>query len=70
MIAAVRNPTIRVATAVPKTFAASLAPSDHPRKSPLDRKRRIIRQHRFRMTRATDPASGDPRVYLDRTLDR
>ena len=35
--AAVRNFSIRVATAVPKRFAASLAPSDHPRKRPLVR---------------------------------
>src|SRR6056297_2773970 len=29
--------TIRVATAVPKTLAASLAPSDHPRNRPPDK---------------------------------
>ncbi len=31
MIAAVRKDTMRVPTAVPKTLAASLAPSDQPR---------------------------------------
>jgi hypothetical protein len=35
IMAAVENLTIREPTAVPKTFAASLAPSAHPRKSPL-----------------------------------
>jgi hypothetical protein len=38
MMAAVRHETIFVPTAVPKTFAASLAPKAHPRKRPLDRK--------------------------------
>jgi hypothetical protein len=38
MIAAVRNLTMWVPTAVPNILAASLAPSDHPIKSPLDRK--------------------------------
>jgi hypothetical protein len=33
---------MRVATAVPNTFAPSLAPSDHPRKSPLVRKKSAI----------------------------
>ena len=35
--------TMRVPTAVPKTFAASLAPSDQPRNSPLVRKKRTVR---------------------------
>ncbi len=35
--AAVANLTMRVPTAVPKTLAASLAPSDQPRKRPLVR---------------------------------
>ena len=35
--AAVAKRTMRVPTAVPKMFAASLAPSDPPRKRPLDR---------------------------------
>ena len=34
--AAVRKVTMRVPTAVPKTLAASLAPRDQPRKSPLE----------------------------------
>ena len=34
MIAALRNVIIREATAVPKTFAASLAPNAHPRNKP------------------------------------
>ncbi len=38
--AAVPNFTMRVPTAVPKTLAASFAPSDQPRKSPLHRKMR------------------------------
>jgi hypothetical protein len=42
-MAAVLNRTILVATAVPNTLAASLAPSDHPRNSPLERKSSIIR---------------------------
>jgi len=37
MMAAVRNLTILVPTAVPNTFAASFAPSAQPRNSPLDR---------------------------------
>ncbi len=37
-IAAFLKLIIRVPTAVPKTFAASLAPSDHPRNKPLVRK--------------------------------
>jgi hypothetical protein len=36
-IAALRKLIIRVPTAVPNTFAASLAPSDHPRNKPLVR---------------------------------
>ena len=39
-VAAVAKLTMRVPTAVPNTFAASLAPSDHPRKRPLVRNRR------------------------------
>ena len=39
--AAVVKRTMRVPTAVPNTLAASLAPSDQPRNSPLDRKTRI-----------------------------
>ena len=35
--AAERQLTILVPTAVPKTFAASLAPSAHPKNKPLDR---------------------------------
>ena len=38
--AAVVKRSILVPTAVPKIFDASLAPKDHPRKSPLDRKNR------------------------------
>ena len=38
MIAAVLKRTIRVPTAVPKTFAASFAPKDHPRNNPPKRK--------------------------------
>jgi len=37
-IAAVLNRTIRVPTAVPKTFAASFAPRDQPRNNPPVRK--------------------------------
>ena len=37
-IAAVLKRTIRVPTAVPKTFAASFAPKDHPRNNPPKRK--------------------------------
>jgi hypothetical protein len=40
MTAAVEKRIIWVPTAVPKTLAASLAPSDQPRKSPLVRKKR------------------------------
>jgi len=36
-IAAVLKRTIRVPTAVPKTFAASFAPKDHPRNNPPKR---------------------------------
>ena len=39
--AAVRKRTIFVPTAVPKMFAPSLAPRDHPRKRPLDRKSQL-----------------------------
>ena len=35
MIAAVRNLTILVPTAVPKILAASLAPNDQPKNRPL-----------------------------------
>jgi hypothetical protein len=35
-LAAVEKRTIREATAVPKTLAASLAPRDQPRNKPLD----------------------------------
>ncbi len=42
MNAANRKLSIRLPTAVPKMFAASLAPSDQPRKSPLSRKNQII----------------------------
>jgi len=35
--AAVEKRTIRLPTAVPKTLAASLAPSDQPKKRPLER---------------------------------
>jgi len=38
MMAAVRNDTMRVPTAGPNTLAALFAPSDHARKSPLERK--------------------------------
>ena len=38
MTAAVENRTIRDPTAVPKTFAASLAPNAQPRNKPLVRK--------------------------------
>jgi hypothetical protein len=40
--AAVTNRTMRLPTAVPKTFAASLEPSDQPRNRPLERKMRIV----------------------------
>ncbi|OQA97658.1 MAG: hypothetical protein BWY23_01415 [Spirochaetes bacterium ADurb.Bin218] len=40
-IAAVRNLTICVPMAVPKTLPALLAPWDHPRNNPLERKKRI-----------------------------
>lgn len=46
--AAVANRTIRLPTAVPNTLAASLAPSDQPRKRPLVRKN------------STPPNSGTP----------
>jgi hypothetical protein len=42
MAAAFIKLTIRVPTAEPKTLAASLAPSAHPRNNPLDRKKNII----------------------------
>jgi hypothetical protein len=41
-IAAVLNRIILLPTAVPNTFDASLAPSDQPRKRPLDRKKANI----------------------------
>jgi hypothetical protein len=41
-MAAVLNRIILLPTAVPKTFEASLAPSDQPRKRPLDRKKANI----------------------------
>src|SRR5690554_5386443 len=41
MIAAVLKRTILVPTAVPKIFAASLAPRDHPMNRPLERKIRL-----------------------------
>ena len=40
IIAAVLKRIMRVATAVPKTLAASLAPNYHPKKIPLDNKKR------------------------------
>ena len=40
--AAVLKRTIFVVTAVPKIFAASFAPRDHPKKSPLDKKKSIV----------------------------
>ena len=42
IIAALVKLTIRVPTAVPKTFAASLAPSDQPKKRPPNKKIRIV----------------------------
>ena len=42
IIAAFRQLTIFVPTAVPKTLAASLAPSAQPRNKPLDRNNKII----------------------------
>ena len=39
--AAVVKRIMRVPTAVPNTLAASLAPSDHPRKSPLVSRNRV-----------------------------
>ena len=42
IIAALRQLTIRVPTAVPKTLAASLAPSAHPKNRPLDKNNKII----------------------------
>jgi hypothetical protein len=41
-MAAVRNRTILLPTAVPKTLEASLAPRDQPKNKPLDRKKRNI----------------------------
>jgi hypothetical protein len=41
IIAAVRNFIIREPTAVPKILAASLAPNDHPKNKPLDRKNNV-----------------------------
>ncbi len=41
--AAVLNWTMRVPTAVPKTFAASFAPRDHPRNNPPRRKIIIVK---------------------------
>ena len=42
IIAAVVKRTILLPTAVPKTFAASFAPSDQPRKRPLLKKIRTV----------------------------
>jgi hypothetical protein len=42
IIAALRKVTILEPTAEPKMFAASFAPSDHPRKSPLVMKKAIM----------------------------
>jgi hypothetical protein len=42
MNAAVLNFTIFVPTAVPNTLAASLAPNDQPKKSPLERKKKMV----------------------------
>ena len=58
MMAAVLNLTILVATAVPKILAASFAPNDHPRKSPLVRKNQIMLHQSFHSI------YGDPITYI------